>query len=298
MSTSPPPRSERAERRAHWRARGTAWNQRDTAVDRARDDRLNRSLIDAAGVAPGATVLDLGAGGGEPALTIAGDVGARGMVVALDHAPEMLDGTRRRAAAQSFAQICCVVADMVELPFADGTFDAATARFSLMSVPDRHAAVREARRVLRPGRRAAFLVWGPEDGNDRFRAIRRGAQAFFGDDIVSTGTRHALGAPGAMTALLHAAGFVAVEERLIDDMTEIPADRPVWKGGVERTYGDRLAAMTPDQRAALDAAMREAFAPFRHGEVYRLHSQARLAVGVVPSPAKPCGASVPGIRAR
>ena len=282
MSSLPPRRTERAERRAHWRGRGAAWNQRDTSADRARDDRLNRALIDATGSATGAKVLDLGAGGGEPALTIAAAVGALGIVVALDHAPEMLDGARRRAAAQSLDQICSVVADMVELPFAGGAFDAVTARFSLMSVPDRAAALREARRVLRPGGRAAFLVWGPENGNDRFRIVRHAAQAFFGDDDVSTTTRHALGTPGAMTMLLDAAGFGGIEERLIDDMTEIPADRPVWKGSIERTYGDRLAAMTADRRAALEAAMRAAFAPLRHGDVYRLHSQARLAVGEAP----------------
>ena len=43
---------------------------------------------------------------------------------------------------------------------------------------------------------------------------------FFGEDTVSATTRHALGAAGAMTALMRAAGFDAVEERLIDDMTE------------------------------------------------------------------------------
>lgn len=282
MSTSRRRRVERAERRVHWRARGAAWNQRGSAADRARDDRLNGILIAAAGIVPGATVLDLGAGGGEPAIATAVEVGAPGMVVALDHAPEMLEGARRRASAQSLDQIRCVVADMVELPFPDGAFDAVIARFSLMSVPDRGAALCEARRVLRPRGRAAFLVWGPEDGNDRFRALRRGALAVFGPEAVEPTTRHALGTPGTMTALLRDAGFTSIEERAVDDMTEVPADRPAWTASVERTFADRLAAMTHDERAALDAAMRQAFAPFRHGDVYRLHAQARLAVGVAP----------------
>jgi SAM-dependent methyltransferase len=281
LSTSPGQRSERAARRDHWRARGASWNQRDAAADRARDDRLNRILIEAAGLTPGMMLLDLGTGGGEPALTAARAVGHRGGVIALDHAPEMLEGARRRAATQSLHQIRCVVADMIELPFADRSFDAVTARFSLMSVPDRQAALREALRVLRPGGRAAFLVWGPEDGNDRFRTIREAARAFFGDDA-NAAARHSLGAAGAMLSLLREAGFTHIDERLIDDTTEIPADRPIWKGTVERTYGDQLAAMTTDERAALDAAMLQAFARFRHGDVYRLRLQARLAAGAAP----------------
>jgi len=283
LSTAPGREGERAERRRYWRERGASWNQRDAAADRARDNRLNSALIAAAGIGPGATVLDLGAGGGEPSISLAATVGVRGLVVALDHAPEMLDGTRRRAAAQALGQVCCVVADMADLPFTDGTFDAVVGRFSLMSVPDRAAALRAARRVLRARGRAAFLVWGPEDVNDRFRALRQGAQAFFGEEAAAPSTRHALGTPGAMTALMREAGFAAIEEGTVDDMTEIAADRPVWARSVARTYADRLATMTAEERAGLDAAMRQAFAPFRRGGVYRLHAQARLAVGAAPA---------------
>lgn len=172
---------------------------------------------------------------------------------------------------------------MVELPFADGIFDAVIARFSLMSVPDRGSALREARRVLRPGGRAAFLVWGPEKVNDRFRALRAGVIAFFGPDAIRPSSRHGLGEAGTMTELFREAGFTRIEERAVDDVREVAADRRIWSSSLGRNYADLLTDLTEDQRTALDAEMQTAFEPFRRGDVYRLRAEARLGIGVVPS---------------
>jgi SAM-dependent methyltransferase len=275
---------DRADRRAHWRARATTWHERAAGPDRERDARLNAALMEAAGVRPGARVLDLGAGGGQPAIALVQAVGAAGLVIALDHAPEMLAGAAARAAALDLAVLRCVVADMVELPFPDRSFDAVTARFSLMSVPDKPAALAEARRVLRPGGRIALLVWGPEDANDRFRALRRGALACFGPEVAGRPSgRHALGIRGAMSALLRGAGFTAVDERAVDDTSEVPADPRVWASSVRRNHADRLAAMDAAGRARLDDAMRAAFEPFRIDDVYRLRASATLASGAAPA---------------
>jgi SAM-dependent methyltransferase len=274
--------AERAKRRAQWRRRAATWNLRASATDQARDERLNGLLITAADICPGAVVLDLGAGSGEPAIAAALTVGAKGMVVPLDHALEMLEGARKRATAMTLKQIQCVVGDMVELPFAEGAFDAVIARFSLMSVPDQRSALREARRVLRPGGRAAFLAWGPEAGNDRFRTLRDGMIEFFGPDAIEPSARHGLGEAGAMTELLGEAGFSGIEEHAVEDVIEIAADREIWSSRMERNYTDLINDLTLDQRTALDAVMRKAFEPYRHGEVYRLRAEVRLGMGHAP----------------
>lgn len=271
--------SDRAEGRAHWRARGEAWN-RTSPAGTSGGERYNRALIDGTGIAAGQCVLDLGSGTGQPAIALSEIVGPAGCVVALDHVAEMLSGTRRRADAAGAHNIALVVADMVELPFRAGSLDAVTARFSLMSVPDKGAALREARRVLRPGGRAAFVVWGPEERNDRFRAVRMGALAVFGADVAGRpGARHALGGDGTMARLMADAGFTAVEERDIVAVDVQPAEPPPWRSSVERNYARRLDALGPGARDGLDRAMRDAFAPFLDNGAYRLNVHAKLGIG-------------------
>src|SRR3546814_5610250 len=53
------------------------------------------------------------------------------------------------------------------------SFDRVTCRFGLMFVSDVPAALAEVRRVLKPGGRAGFLVWGPLENNALFQEIGR-----------------------------------------------------------------------------------------------------------------------------
>jgi SAM-dependent methyltransferase len=69
-------------------------------------------------------------------------------------------------AAQARLHFTRAAAD--RLPFADGTFDVAAAAFVLQLVPSRFRALREMRRVLRPGGRLAYVTW--MQGGDRFAA--------------------------------------------------------------------------------------------------------------------------------
>ena len=84
-------------------------------------------------------VLDVGAGRGELAARIAGELGAA--VVALDQSERMVELTRSRG-------VEAIVGDVQALPFADGQFDCAVAAWMLYHAPDLNVAVRELRRVL------------------------------------------------------------------------------------------------------------------------------------------------------
>ncbi|GIF70993.1 class I SAM-dependent methyltransferase [Asanoa siamensis] len=105
----------------------------------------------AAGVGSGAAVLDVGTGTG----TVAELAVARGAsVVAVDAEPSMVALARRRVPG-----LDARVAVLPDLPFADASFDAAVANFVLNHVGDPLAALREIRRVVRPGGRLAVTVW-------------------------------------------------------------------------------------------------------------------------------------------
>jgi SAM-dependent methyltransferase len=76
-------------------------------------------------------------------------------VVATDINAPMLDEARRHTSGDVTWQ----VADAQELPFPDASFDAVACAFGLMFVPDKPRALREMRRVVRPGGTIVLSVW-------------------------------------------------------------------------------------------------------------------------------------------
>jgi demethylmenaquinone methyltransferase/2-methoxy-6-polyprenyl-1,4-benzoquinol methylase len=112
-------------------------------------DRRWRRAAAAAVVRPGDVVLDACCGTGDLALA---DVRAGGRVMGLDFSERMLEHARRKA-----PELEWVTGDLLNLPFGDGSFDAATVGFGVRNVDDIERALRELRRVLRPEGRLGIL---------------------------------------------------------------------------------------------------------------------------------------------
>ncbi|MEB3979830.1 class I SAM-dependent methyltransferase [Mycobacterium sp. 663a-19] len=99
---------------------------------------------------PGSSVLDIGCGPG----TITADLAARvapGRVMAVDQSAGVLDVARAEVERRGLSNVSFATADMHNLDFADDTFDVVHAHQVLQHVADPVAALREARRVCRPG---------------------------------------------------------------------------------------------------------------------------------------------------
>jgi demethylmenaquinone methyltransferase/2-methoxy-6-polyprenyl-1,4-benzoquinol methylase len=116
------------------------------ALSLGQDRHWRRVVARAVGARPGELILDLAAGTGTSSRTFT-TTGAR--CVACDFSLGMLRvGARHRAATVAF-----VAGDALDLPFADGAFDAVTISFGLRNVADPDAALGELLRVTRPGGR-------------------------------------------------------------------------------------------------------------------------------------------------
>jgi demethylmenaquinone methyltransferase/2-methoxy-6-polyprenyl-1,4-benzoquinol methylase len=113
------------------------------------DQRWRRVTVREA-VRPGDRVLDACCGTGD--LAVAARGAGAGSVVGVDFSERMLERARRKA-----PELEWVPADVLALPFEDASFDAAVVGFGVRNVEDLEAALRELRRVLRPGGRLGVL---------------------------------------------------------------------------------------------------------------------------------------------
>ncbi len=107
-------------------------------------------------------VLDMATGGGHVALAFA-PIARR--VIACDVTEPMLRAARSLLRGRGVASAAFVAGDVEALPFGDGAFDLVTCRIAAHHFADVATAVREVRRVLRPG--GSFLlqdILGPDDG--------------------------------------------------------------------------------------------------------------------------------------
>lgn len=103
-------------------------------------------------LSPGQSVLEVGCGTGVFLPLLAAVVGPGGRVVGIDHSPQFVAAAQERSAVAGVAEVVTVQeADAYQLPFADATFDAAHCDRVLMHLDDPTAALREMRRVVKPG---------------------------------------------------------------------------------------------------------------------------------------------------
>ena len=259
------PEAFRAESRDRWERAAAGWE--------ATRERLQRDaapvtdwLLDAAGLRPGATVLEVAAGAGETGLQAARRVAPGGRAIITDGAEAMVAAVERRAAELGLAdvEVRPMEAEWLDLPAA--SVDALVCRWGLMLLADPEAALREWRRVLRPGGRLALAAWAAPDANPWLTRlhgllVERGLSP--AGDPGDPGP-FALADPERLEDLLWGAGLTGVRVEALDFVYRAASLDEWWEHAIATSSraADAVAGLAPAEHYALRDAFDGAYAEF------------------------------------
>jgi SAM-dependent methyltransferase len=162
---------------------------------------------------PGQVVLELAAGPGDTGFMAARLIEPGGRLICSDAVAGMLEVARERAQEQGLdnVEFKQLQLEWIDLPTA--SVDIVLCRWALMLVIDPAAALRECRRVLKPGGRLAFAVWDLPDKNPWITIMQRALLdlGYVEPQPQSGPGMFALSDRARLTELLDGAGFLDVE---------------------------------------------------------------------------------------
>lgn len=223
-------------------------------------------LVDAIEPQPGHRVLELAAGPGDTGLLAAELVAPGGTLISTDIAQDMVDVARARAAELGIRNVefRTIDAEWIDLPTA--SVDAVIARWGYMLLADPAAALRETRRVLRPGGRVALAAWAGPSENPWASVPQQELATMMGRPWPDPAEPHmfAFSDPAAIGELLEDAGFADV---VIDQLDVVwrYADLDAWwdmQLDVSPSLAAGVGALTPAQRDDLRDAIDARLAPY------------------------------------
>ena len=169
-------------------------------------------------------VLEVAAGPGDASLDLAEQLGANATVWSTDLVPEMVESGRRAGARRGVTNVRFQECRGEQLPFEAGFFDAVICRFGIMFFSDPLAGVREALRVLKPGGRVGYCVWGPYAANPYHHVLTDVLNRYVPGPPAAPDAPGAFrfAAPGTLKAILVEAGAHDVRECLYPFRIEAP----------------------------------------------------------------------------
>ena len=156
------PDAQRRESRANWGRQAAGWHAHRDDMRRATLP-VSAWLVDALDPQPGHTMLELAAGTGDTGFLAAELIQPGGTLICSDFAPEMLSAAQQRAEELGIQNVRFKQIDAESIDIEAASLDGVLCRWGFMLMVDPETALRETRRVLRPGARVALAAWaGPE----------------------------------------------------------------------------------------------------------------------------------------
>jgi len=219
--------------------RQTYFNQRaniwDETVAEKDEDKLKQMALRLQ-IQPSSSVLDVGSGSGVFIPYLLKSIGQEARLVALDFAEEMLKVARRKAFSGNIEYI---VADVSDIPIPKETFSAVVCYSSFPHFQDKPEALKEMRRVLKPGGR---LFICHTSGRSEINGIHKSIPEVQNDLLPDA---------GEMKALLEEAGFsgITIEDRAESYLAS--AQKPAVHPEVPPQLPATEVAFTPASQTAV-----------------------------------------------
>jgi SAM-dependent methyltransferase len=231
-------------------------------------------LVDQVDPKPGQTLLELAAGTGETGFLAAGRLGEAGRLISSDFSPEMVRAAERVAKELGISNAEFRVLDAGCIELDDASVDGVLCRYSYMLMGEPLRALRETRRVLRPGGRVAFSTWG-EPGRNPWMTLSAGLMIERGlmEPFSSDGPgMFAMPDAETITPLLTEAGFGKVEVEQMEVSWRFDGSDELWIFASELQGPIALAieSLDDEERRAVRAAIEERASQFATDGDYEL----------------------------
>ncbi|MFN2527585.1 MAG: class I SAM-dependent methyltransferase [Candidatus Baltobacteraceae bacterium] len=244
-------------------------------------DPLALVLLEASRFSRGEHMLDVACGPGTVARMASGLVGPFGRVTATDISEEMLAVAQNIPAKKNCVPVEYIASGAESLPFADDEFDLVICQQGLQFFPDKHAALEEMHRVLKPTGRLAVAVWAQIEQCPYFDAIHRALQ-----ETVPLEIADMLLKPfdfpfmNALTFELKSAGFCDIQGETVSQPL-------IFEEGVEHAIeamngqpiAPHLKKLPQEQREAFEAAAKRHLKPLVWDDRVETIMVSNIAVG-------------------
>jgi SAM-dependent methyltransferase len=226
-----------------------------------------------------AHVLDVATGTGLVAVEAARRVGPRGAVLATDFLPAWEPFVHATASAARVTNVTFASMPAETLALPDASFDVVYCQFGLMFVPEPLRALREMRRVLRPGGRIGVAVWSVPEKVGIFLIPRIVAPALPPTTGEAPPSPMSMGAPGLIEEMVAEAGFRDVVRHSVTisyEVADAENEWQRWRENFSMPDGGGLERLPTHVQQQLHDDVIAAFVSFRDSDTIRVPSEAIL----------------------
>ncbi len=263
--TVPDPDELRAEMIGRWSRAAAGWGEH---AERMREFGMPVSawMIEQARLQPGQRVLELAAGPGDTGFLAAELIRPGGTLLSTDATETMLDVARARAAALGIANVEFKRIEFEWIDLSTASVDVVICKWGLMFSVDPESALREARRVLRPGGRIALAAWDEPPVNPWATIPTRAlvALGYVEPTDPDAPGMYALAAPGRLQELLESAGFVDVLVESVETLQHVAGvgEFVADLRDVSSSFGDLFDPLSESQQEQVQRKIAELAEPY------------------------------------